>query len=29
MQIAKEPLLYHLCVVAGQGQEELSGLEEG
>lgn len=20
MQIAKEPLLYHLCVVAGQGQ---------
>lgn len=24
MQIAKEPLLYHLCVAAGKGQRYLS-----
>lgn len=28
MQIAKEPLLYHLCVAAGKGQRYLSRLGE-
>lgn len=29
MQIAKEPLLYHLCVAAGKGQRYLSRWGEG
>lgn len=29
MQIAKEPLLYHLCVVAGEGQRRPKQVGEG
>lgn len=29
MQIAKEPLLYHLCAVAGEGQRRPKQVGEG